>query len=112
MGPFSYLSVLISIILAPGDDPRSRGRRGNAASGHASPHLLGPCSLGHKPVCVFGRGVVDFLSLAYSTTVDVFPLRICPPHQPFYTWHQSSFFRPNPLRTNSWITRLTIMLII
>jgi hypothetical protein len=67
MDPFSYLSVLISIILALG-----------MTRVLASPALLGTRRLGREPVSVSGGGVVDFLSLAQPAAVDVFPFYLCP----------------------------------
>ena len=67
MDPFSYLSVLISIILALG-----------MTRVLASPALLGTRRLGREPVSVSGGGVADFLSLAQPAAVDVFPFHLCP----------------------------------
>jgi hypothetical protein len=67
MDPFSYLSVLISIILALG-----MTRLGS------SPALLGARRLGRESVSVSGGGVVDFLSLAQPAAVDIFPFYLCP----------------------------------
>src|SRR5205823_14229983 len=60
-----------------GNDARPRRRRRNAASTFTSPPLLGARRLGRKSVSVFGGGVVDFLSLAQPTAVDIFPFYLC-----------------------------------
>jgi hypothetical protein len=77
MDPFSYLSVLISIILALGMT-RVLAGVGEMLQALASPALLGTRHLGREPVSVFGGGVVDFLSLAQPAAVDIFPFYLCP----------------------------------
>jgi hypothetical protein len=64
MDPFSYLSVLISIILALGMTRVLAGVGEMLQGALASPHLLGARRLDRQSVSVFGGGVVDLLSLA------------------------------------------------
>src|SRR5262249_42533314 len=59
------------------NDSRSRGRWGDAASPISSPNLLGTCCLDRKSVFVSCCCLVDLLSLAKSTTLDILPLRFC-----------------------------------
>jgi hypothetical protein len=66
MDPFSYLSVLISIILALGMT-RVLAGVGEMLQALASPALLGTRRLGREPVSVFGGGVVGF-SIAGATS--------------------------------------------
>ena len=77
MDPFSYLSVLISIILALGMTRVLAGVGEMLQAPRASPALLGAHRLGHKSVSVSGGGVVDFLSLAQPAAVDIFPFYLC-----------------------------------
>src|SRR5712671_4117841 len=77
MDLFSYLSVLISIILALGMTRPLPAWR-DATGALASPALLGTRRLGREPVSVSGGGVVDFLSLAHPAAVDIFPFYLCP----------------------------------
>ena len=64
MDPFSYLSVLTSLILALGMTRVLAGVGEMLQGACPAPHLLGPRSLGRESVPVFYRGMVDFLSVA------------------------------------------------
>src|SRR5207248_4347726 len=61
-----------------GNDAGPCRRRRDATGALASPALLGTRRLGRESVSVFDGGVVDFLSLAQSTAVDIFPFYLCP----------------------------------
>ena len=61
-----------------GNDAGPRRRREDVAGALASPALLGARRLGRESVSIFGGSMVDFLSLAQSTAVDVFPFYLCP----------------------------------
>ena len=76
MGAFEYLSVLISIILAPGMT-RVLAGVGDAPGPGAPTHLLGARHLDCELLYLSRRSVVDFLSLAQSAIVDLLPLRFC-----------------------------------
>src|SRR6266566_295975 len=60
-----------------GNDAGPRRRRRDVASALASPALLGARRLDRESVSVFGGGLVDFLSLAQSAAMDVFPFYLC-----------------------------------
>src|SRR6266704_339625 len=60
----------------PGNDARPRGCWRNAASALPPAHLLGARYLDRECLYLFGCRVVGFLSLALSTAVDVFPVRL------------------------------------
>ena len=60
-----------------GNDAGPRRRRRDATGALASPALLGTGRPGES-VSIFGGGAADFLSLAQSAAVDIFPFYLCP----------------------------------
>jgi hypothetical protein len=78
MDPFSYPSVPISMILALGMT-RVLAGVGEILQARSRRRLyLGARRLGRESFSIFGGGMVDFLSLAQSTAVDIFPFCLCP----------------------------------
>jgi len=75
MDPFSYLSVLISIILALGMT-RVLAGVGEMLQARSRRRLYWVHAV--ESVFVFGGGMVDFLSLAQSAALDIFPFYLCP----------------------------------
>jgi hypothetical protein len=78
MDPFSYSLCPHFHRSGLGNDAGSGPRRRDAAGALASTALLGAYRVGGEFVSIFGGGMVDLLSLAQSTAVDVFPFYLCP----------------------------------
>jgi hypothetical protein len=72
----SVISVLISIILALGMT-RVLAGVGEMLQARSRRRLYWSHRLDRESLSVFGGGMVDFLSLAQSAAVDVFPFYLC-----------------------------------
>jgi len=78
MDPFSYLSVLISIILALGMT-RVLAGVGEMLQARSRRRLYWVHAVWVVNLFLYlGGGLVDFLSLAQSAAVDIFPFYLCP----------------------------------
>jgi hypothetical protein len=66
--------------------------------------------LGRKSVSVFGGGMVDFLSLAQSADVNVFPFYLCPDFTTILYLASFLLFPPESSLNEFVITKLTITL--